>query len=249
MCFCKLTLRLYTHQPKHEVKWGTLVAAVGNLWVLAIMWMLLDTIDWNTAADTSTSYKLLRIDQRKKTKSSRRRPGLQIPQILIWLSCAGKESDQWRPHHGSDSALTCRGSSCSVWHRDAGTDPPSPVDRVAGRLWIWLVLGCRMNARWEKRIWEIWRAGRHRELFVTIPAVSLGTEGCALYFKPCSGGWCTSNGVQMKTRTRGFSAEHCTVTRWSMLFTFSVSGFNLVADQCVKKNKSKWLYQTFVILK
>lgn len=121
MCFCKLTLRLYTHQPKHEVKWGTLIAAVGNLWVLAFMWMLLDTTEWNTAADPSTSHKLLRIDQRKKTKSSRRRPGLQIPQILIWLSCAGKESDQWRPHHGSDSALTCRGSSCSVWHRDAGS--------------------------------------------------------------------------------------------------------------------------------
>lgn len=85
------------------------------------MWMPLDTIDWNTAADTSTSHKLLRIDQRKKTKSSRRRPGLQIPQILIWLSCAGKESDQWRPHHGSDSALTCRGSSCSVWHWGAGS--------------------------------------------------------------------------------------------------------------------------------
>lgn len=101
------------------------------------MWMLLDTIVWNTAADTSTSlygssppsrtahpgtlHKLLRIDQRKKTKSSRRRPCLQIPQILIWLSCAGQESDQWRPHHGSDSALTCRGSSCSVWHRDAGS--------------------------------------------------------------------------------------------------------------------------------
>lgn len=85
------------------------------------MWMPLDTIDWNTAVDPSTSYKLLRIDQKKKTKSSRRRPGLQIPQILIWLSCAGKESDQWRPHHGSDSALTCRGSSCSVWHRDAGS--------------------------------------------------------------------------------------------------------------------------------
>lgn len=137
VCFCKLTLRLYTHQPKHEVKWGTLIVLVGNLWVLAFMWMPLDTIDWNTAADTSTSlygssppsrtahpgtlHKLLRIDQRKKTKSSRRRPGLQIPQILIWLSCAGKESDQWRPHHGSDSALTCRGSSCSVWHWDAGS--------------------------------------------------------------------------------------------------------------------------------
>lgn len=101
------------------------------------MWMPLDTTEWNTAADPSTSlygssrpsrtahpgtlHKLLRIDQRKKTKSSRRRPGLQIPQILIWLSCAGKESDQWRPHHGSDSALTCRGSSCSVWHWDAGS--------------------------------------------------------------------------------------------------------------------------------
>lgn len=108
---------------------------------------------------------------------------LQIPQILIWLSCAGKKSDQWRPHHGSGSALTCRGSSCSVWHRDTGSGSVESC-RSCGRASMDLTCSgtsheCTMG---KKMIWEIWRAGRHRELFVTITAVSLGTEGCALYF-------------------------------------------------------------------
>ena len=59
-----------------------------------------------------------------------------------------RKSDQWRPHHGSDLALTCRGLGhkhlwvCPVASGTTAADPLSPVDRVAARLWIWFVLGC-----------------------------------------------------------------------------------------------------------
>ena len=36
-----------------------------------------------------------------------------------------------------------------------------------------------------------------------------------------------SSGIYMNAKTHGCSAEHCIVTRWSMLFTSPVSGFNV----------------------
>lgn len=80
---------------------------------------------------TPSLQKLLRDGLRNLRKRSMRQPGLQISQIWIW-SCIREMcqnmSDPWRPHCGSDLALTCRGTdtgplegSCGAWHMDVSS--------------------------------------------------------------------------------------------------------------------------------
>lgn len=41
-------------------------------------------------------------------------------------------------------------------------------------------------------------------------------------------GWYWSKNIHRNVRTKGFLAEHCIVTRWSMLLTSPISGFNVL---------------------
>ena len=54
--------------------------------------------------------------------------------------------------------------------------------------------------------------------------------GGALGLQWCLDGYCMSSGIYINVRTQGFSAEHCIVTRWSMIFSLPVSHFNVVTN-------------------
>lgn len=77
------------------------------------------------------------------------------------------------------------------------------------------------------------------DLVVLLRTDAIGLCQCqcqwgVLDLQECLGRWFVSIGIHMKVRVRDFPAEHCTVARWSMLFTSSVSAFNITADKCIQ---------------
>lgn len=127
--------------------------------------------------------------------------------------------------HPQRFCLHASTGQCQVWS-------------MVGLPWIGIVLACPTDARSD------WDVGNLRAWVDTLRSLSCSYhhswEVFAMCWHPrwwgvlwCVSGWCLSSGIHMKARTSSFSAEHCIIRRWSIVFISPDKGFTIVADQCM----------------
>lgn len=208
------------------------------------------TFQWPRPAATPHHKDCTGNGPRNMTKSWRRWPGLQIPLIPNRLSIHGmcrSNSNSWSPHLTTYRTERICCQNCDARHHR--TLPKSPVSTPwwhSAKDNPWWGLH-ESDFLWDvpnvmDKILGVLRPGRCLQLFVTFLKLFwnsfCGVVHCddgkstAVWDCCCHEGVylvCTNIWWVVRVKLQGFQTEHCIVTRWSVLFSSSVSGFN----QCI----------------